>query len=556
MWVALLGLCVTAPAAVADPGRNTRGVRLALEGRCLAARPELEREVAEDPAAAHSAWRLGQCALRARDYAASAEALSAALEVEGGLEGSERAEAQLDLARALFHSGDLVAADAALASSRQALSDEALWQLYSGIVALQRGEPQRAVDALERAVEINANTWRRRDDPEAVEPVASYYLGLALRAAGEKQRALVTLRGVADGWAGTSWAEQADRSIEESETRRAWLTLGAGMEYDDNVVLAGRDTPLPENISDEGDLRGVWLARGGFDLGQWGNTSAGVLGSYRGRAHVDGDLRNFDSHFPTASLWLNQALSGRTHLRLRYDLGYAWVDEDPFLWTNAGELSLLHAWSPRQTSALQGSLFADDYLFRVDDVPDGPGNTTDPCPDASFPICGPPGVDEGRERDRDGWGFRAGLAHAVVLPLRSSVLPDPTLRAGYAYQNFDAEGREYSHQAHRLFAGIGWQLPFGIGLDVDGDYTNRRYRHPSTFPELEALTVDRQFALRRGVRSEDVYSVGARIGVPIHGPLSAAAHYRYRDNRSTADVFDYEQHVVGLIFSVTFGRKR
>ena len=38
--------------------------------------------------------------------------------------------------------------------------------------------------------------------------------------------------------------------------------LSAGMEYDSNVILTGRDQPLPEDISSSDDVRGTWLASG------------------------------------------------------------------------------------------------------------------------------------------------------------------------------------------------------------------------------------------------------------------------------------------------------
>ncbi len=548
----MLGLLLLSNALAAEEDRRpTRGEQLALDGRCAAALPELERELAATPGDARLALRLGQCALRTKDYARAVASLEAALEAD-----PELAEARFDLARARYHAGDYDGADAALHATSER-SGQAIWQLYRGMTDLQRGDAAAAVAALERAVEIDASGWNTAENPEPVEPVASYYLGLALEAAGEQQRAHATLRGVADGWAGTEWADQAGNALEEAWTRRAWLTLGAGMEYDDNVVLSGRDTPLPSDISDEQDFRGVWLARGGFDLGRWGDTSAGALGSYLGRAHVDDDLSGFDTHFPTASLWLNQALTDRTHLRGFYDVGFAWVDGDAFLLSNGGKLSLIHAWSERQTSALRGTVFADDYRIGSADVPDAqPGGS---CPPTSN-VCGPQGLNERRARNRDGWGGSVGVAHAISFDLDLEGVRDPALRGGYTYTDFEAEGREDSRQVHRLNLGLSFFLPWNVGLDLDGSFESRIHDHPSTFPDQDALVAGAQsnqpYFLSNTRRREQVYTASARLAVPLTQRISASVHYRYRDSRSTVELFNYDQHVVGLLFNVTFARER
>ena len=552
----MIGFLIASSAVHAEERRPTRGERLALEGRCEVAVPELEKELelAPAPESAHLAWRLGQCALRAKDYARAAAALERAVEIDPTL-----AEAQLDLARARYHAGDLAGADAALRAS-ESLSGEALWQLYRGMVDLGRGDAQAAVVALQRAVDINAAAFRTRDDPQAVEPAASYYLGVALRAAGQEDRARERLDEVADAWAGTDWANQANRALGRSGTRRAWLNLGAGMGYNDNVVLSGRDTPLPEEISHEGDYFGALVARGGIDVGHWGANSAGLLASYRGRIHVDRDaLRQFDSHFPTASLWLDHALRADTHARFRYDFGYAWVDTDPFLISNGGRLSLIHAWSARSSTELFGRSFVDDYRFSSEDVPDGPGVAGGACPTPLPPpytVCGPRFVNERNARDIDGYGGGGGLSHALTLPLGLPI-PDPSVTGGYAYTYLESDGREYSHQAHRGFLGLGFVLPRSIGLDLEASYTYRAYRHATTFPDRDDLfraSPGRQYFLSDSPRRDQRVGVDARLSIPLAEPFSISLLYSYLDNLSSADVFDYDQHVVGFLLHVNFAR--
>ena len=555
----MVGMLAVSTALHAEERRPTRGERLALEGRCEVAVPELEKELEQVPApeSAHVAWRLGQCALRARDYPRAATALEQALAIDPGL-----TEANLDLARARYHAGDLDGADAALRAG-ESLSGEALWQLYRGMVDLARGDAKAAVVALQRAVDINAATFQTRADPQAVEPVASYYLGLALRAAGEEDRARERLDAVADTWAGTDWASQANRALGREQGRNAWLNLGAGLAWDSNVVQAGRDAPVATEISEKSDLLGVLLANAGLELGRWGANSAGLLASYRGRIHSDRDeLRQFDSHIPTASLWLNRALRDDTHVRFRYDFGYAWVDTDPFRISNGGRLSLIHAWSPSSTTELFARSFVDDYRTSFDDIPDGPGTPGAPCvaPTAPYTYCGPPSVNEHHARDLDGYGNGGGIAHALTVPLGLPPIPDPSLTTGYSYTYFESDGREDTHQEHRVFLGLGFALPYSVGLDLEGSYSYRAFRHPTIFPDREDLlaassaTTPRQYFLSDQPHRDQRTTFDARLSIPIVEPCSVSLLYSYRINQSTADAFDYDEHAVGLLFNVHLAR--
>jgi hypothetical protein len=557
----MVGLLVASPALHADERRPTRGERLALEGRCEVAVHELEQELEQVPApeSAHVAWRLGQCQLRAKSYAAAVASLERAIAIDPAL-----AEANLDLARARYHAGDLDGADAALRAG-DSLSGDAVWQLYRGMVDLGRGDAAAAAQALQRAVDINRETFQTRADPQAVEPAASYYLAVALRAAGQEDTARKRLDEVADRWAGTDWATQANRALGRTGGRRVWLNLGAGMGYNDNVLLTGHDTPLPNEISRTGDYFGDFAARGGFDFGRWGDTTAGLLGGYRGRIHVDReDLGDFDSHFPTAALWVDHGLRPDTHVRLRYDAGYAWVDSDPYLISNGGRLSLLHAWSARSTTELYARSFVDDYRLSSSDqldVPDALANGTCPQPlPAPFSACGPRFVNEHKARELDGYGSGAGIAHALTLPLDGALaIPDPSLTGGYGFTYFES-GREYTHEAHRVFLGLGFALPWSTGLDVEGNYTYRQFRHPTTFPDRNELVRASSaappvpYTLSGAARHEHRLGFNARLSVPLAEPFSVSLLYSYLDNLSSADVFDYDQHVVGFLLNVNFAR--
>jgi len=537
--VLTLALCA-APALAHAEGERERGMRLAGEGRCEAALGDLASARASSPRDAGLAGLEGECLLRLRRYGDAVRALEAAVALDPA-----RADLQLALARARFHHGDPSGAEQALAQA-SSLEDDAEYQLYLGMLALERGETAGAVQALERA---------RSLDAARVEPVASYYLGLALAQSREPERAGIALRRVTDAWAGTDWSTEAARRLERLDAgpeRVVWIAAGSGIEYDDNVVLRGRGAPLPSDISDEGDFRGVWTANTGVELWKNERTTLGLMGSYRGTTHVD--LDEFDAHFPSATLWLDGAITESLSGRFRYDFGYAWLDSDPFVVTNGWLGSLEQSWKQYGRSEVFAQAFLDGYFFESDDVPDGVGAPGSVCPDPTQP-CGPPGLNEERERERDGFGVSGGLAHTLPLPTGSLPLRDASLSAGYRYTGFDAEGREYSFDSHELHGGVGVTLPARIDFDVVAGYAWRPYRNPTTFPDPDDLVDGVQYGLRNTNRRDRTARVEVSLGRGFGEHVFVSSHWRYLDNQSTADVFDYDQHVVGVMITLGLSSK-
>src|SRR5690606_7924579 len=278
--------------------------------------------------------------------------------------------------------------------------------LYRGLLLLEAQRSADAAAAFERA---------RARDPGTVEPVASYYAGIAWSRARDRERADAALARVVAEWPDTPWAAEAQRLRGELAlgALRRWARLRGGFEYDDNAVLQGAgDAPLPEDISSASDVRAVWSAEVGAEWFRTPRWSAGTLFGFSGAAYAD--ITSFDTYYPVLATWLDRRLGERTTLRATLDGGYAWVDEAAFYATGRAGLALLRAWETRGTSELYARFRLDEYFVRSDDVPDGPDAPDGLCAPAAtpIPICGPPGVDERAERDRDGHSWAVGARHS------------------------------------------------------------------------------------------------------------------------------------------------
>jgi tetratricopeptide (TPR) repeat protein len=538
--VALLLLADARPAAgtaEGDPGGDplrAQAFSLAGEGRCAAALDA----IAELRAAGRGDGELlalaGTCAAQLRRYDEAAELLRESLRVEPG-----RADAHLRLAIALYHLGDLAGARSELAAAENAGigGDHAELLLYRGLLLLEEERGAEAGEALEQA---------RARDPRTVEPVASYYAGIAWSRARDRGRADAALARVIAEWPGTSWAAEAERARGQlsAESLRRWARVRAGFEYDDNAVLQGAGAPLPEEISSAHDVLGVWSAEAGAELFRTARWSGGLLAGYSGAAYAD--ITSFDSHYPVAALWLDRRLDEATTLRGTLDGGHAWVDRGAFLATGRASLSLLRSWERAGASELYARWRRDEYFVHSDDVPDGVGTPGSVC--SGFSFCGPPGLDERRERERDGHSWAVGLRHSIGVPQLHS-----TLRAAWEFERFDARGSEYSFAAHSLSAGVVVALPWSFALDASGVVTWRPYDHPSTFPDPPAPEFGVEYGLDEDDRDERYSAVALSLARPIGRGLVASAGYRWERNRSNAAVFDYRREVVGAYLTWAWG---
>jgi len=539
----LLAACLAPPVSAAE--RPSLGERLAREGRCPTALAVLEREMRQRPADAGPALLLGACHLRLGDYGAAADAFEEARERD-----PDDPRTGLRLAVARYHLGEPAAADELLRAVLPELEESGEAWLYAGLVALERGRADEAVAALRRA---------RERGGESVEPVASLQLGLALAAAGETGAARETLLAVARAHPGGAWEERARRALERVERGRrgrAWLGLRAGVEWDDNVLLRGEGTSLPEEISDEEDWRGVWSADAGVTLLETQHWSGGLTAAYQGSAHRDLDA--FDLQYPAAGFWMDRALGRHSAVRLLADYGYAWVDGDPFLASARLELAFHHQWDEAGASRAFVRQVFDAYFDSSFDAPDAaPGSVAgDPCPPGVLTACGPAGLDEEAERDRDGHGLVVGLEHSPALPVPEALsawLLAPSLTLGYRFHRFDAEGREYGYHAHEVRASARTGLPAGLEAAVFASYAYRPYDDPTTFPDEDDVEPGRRYPLPGGRRREQEVRVEVVLRRPLGEHLSVAGEWRYTRNHSTADTFDYERNVVGVFLELELG---
>lgn len=469
------------------------------------------------PEPARSAPRLlrlrGNCLIELGRYGEALAVLRVAREADPQLP-----DVELLVAIALYHEGDLAGAAQALDRARGVSLRTAELELYTGLVLLQQGQPRAAALALERA---------RNADAASVEPVASYYAALAWQADRERDRARAALARVQAIDPDGPWARQALQAlVGDTNLAPYWARLTVGVEYDSNVRLAPKG-----DFPDQGDWGATWAVEGGARLFERGDWAAGVVASYLGTAQFD--LTEFDTHYPVAGVWLERLIGERDLLRLRYDAGFAWVDEEPFLFGQYTRASWIHEWQGAGVTEWFVAGVFNDYRFDI-------VLETNPPP--------PIGV-TARDRDRTGDGVHAGFEHAMPLGASSAVG-----RFGFTYQRYWARGQEWDYDSYGVNLGVSMLLPAGIEFDAEASYAYQPHRHPTTFnsPNVPAANpppapLPRATADRR----DHIYALDILLEKDLSERWTASAAYRLVDSDSNSGFFDYTRHTIGVYLSVT-----
>ena len=430
-----------------------------------------------------------------------------------------------------------------MADARKAGSTRPELDLYEGLAlfGLER-DPQQAAQRLESA----ANQTGR-----PLGSVASYYAGRAWQNAGDSDRASVLLERVIADYPNSPWAEAArlalDGSTTATQARRMWGFVRGGIEWDSNAAFVGRGVELPNEIDSQSDFRGVLSGELAGEIWKHGRWTLGGRVDYFSSYNFD--LTDFDLQYPGGGFWLDYTLSPTSLLRLDLASHYGWLGYDPYVFANALTPQFFHTWGPAGTSRFWVSGLYDDFLDNAPGEFPGPGQTGDPC--IGTGRCGPPTLDEKKERNRDGWGGAVGIDHSIpVAWLNGEVW------AGIFYELYESKGTEYQYNGYGARLGFRTQLPWQVGLAVWGGYTHRPYQHPSTYPDPDNpnLLAGQQYALSNTDRNDKIAEVEVELSRPITQNLIGSIRYGYLSNDSNVAVYNYDRSVVGAYITWTFAR--
>jgi hypothetical protein len=250
-------------------------------------------------------------------------------------------------------------------------------------------------------------------------------------------------------------------------------------------------------------------------------------------------------------LWLDRRIAEATVARFTYDVGYAWIDAEPFAFTQELGSSIYHDFGEAGVSQLFANFYKANYLYSRTNVQNGPGAVGAPCADPTQ-VCGPAGLDEAEERNRDGWGLAAGIEHTLPVP---SI--ETNFYAGASYLRSITRGSEYTFQGVGTWIGTETALPFESFLRLQIGYAYLPFRHPSTYPAPNApgqTVPTSQYPLSGVDRRDERWSYQVELEKYLTPALSASLRWSYLNQNSNVRVFSYDREITGVYVTYRLAR--
>ena len=475
-----------------------RGVVAYSEGRLVEAREQFMKVLAEDPEDATALQYLGLIARQQGEFPEAVSVYDRALEID-----PEDPAIHLDRGIALLEAGRLKLAREAFSRAIALDPSSARAELFAGIAAYRMSAYGEATPHLERAAELDPSL---RDE-------ARYYSGICEALSGNVEAATAALGEVEDEAPLSPLARSAQNLREQldpgTKQRRWFASFTAGMEWDDNPLIAGTNSlGVPVNTAD-GDFRGVLRPRAWYHLLQGdGYVLTGGYDGYLG-LQIQETQVDLQIHNP----WISAGYDvGPVRLGLRGDYSYTMNDlTEPF----RHQVRVTPNLSRRATD---WALTQGFYQFSWKD----------------FLV----GATSGTALDRDGTRHVWGVNQLFFLPQ-----PYTFVRLG-AYGDFNhSDGSEWSYSGMEANLGAGYDFDWDIALSWLYRFQYRSYDEDSLFASPLPFTQRRQ-------DFRHILSAELAKGITEHWVVSVSGAFTW--DSSNVKFYDYSRHIVGTYVTYRF----
>jgi hypothetical protein len=296
-------------------------------------------------------------------------------------------------------------------------------------------------------------------------------------------------------------AEYIGRIDKSGKPKRFGLNLTLGGQYDSNVILNPTDSPLPSNISNKSDWRGIIYLNSKFNLFMNERAEASIGYNFYQSLHTELTDYNLMQH--QAELKTRLAVSDSLSLGAAYSFEYLYLGGDDY--------DYAHTLSPSLTIS-EGKGFSTiiEYRYR----------------DAHF-MDAPLFLDNS---ERTGSNNLIGVTQNI--PIGSRI----TARIGYSY-DVDSTKRDYwDYTGNKGFAGIRINLPYDFMIDLYSEYYRKGYEGSNPISGLSRRDILRAYSgsISKAITDSFIITIGQT----------------YIDNNSNIDVYTYNRSITSLFLTV------
>ena len=372
---------------------------------------------------------------------------------------------------------------------------------------------------------------------------------------------------------------EAAKDVKTLPVEDVLIEWRASLAFDSNVILLGEKTATPPRIGRQGDFRattgiaiGYTLDLGKIDgsLEKW---SIGLQGRASGNWNADIDSFNEQEYGATAAvqveLWSgDEGGAGPIYAGLQYDYDYFLLGNGGFLSGNRVTPRLtVYTLDRRAATGLYFTYEIRDYLESLFD------RRFDR--DGEYYVVGLSQSFDAVEMTSfyEGLGWEPwGLANDPVNPddydsrdpHADTTGYDRWLRpyAGVEYSWDSTAGEEFDADGLRLVAGLDVPLPYGLMLNVSGDWRWQNYGGRSLvdfhrkgredFIQRYGLGIERSFVLVPGQRSNRRTLTIDRVVMTVRADAQFTTDDSNVGDKLGQQIFEYNRAVYGLSFVFQF----
>lgn len=333
-------------------------------------------------------------------------------------------------------------------------NDDVARALETAAVALNRGRPEAAMKALERAA-----------DEEPDNPWLAYYRAAALLQLDTPYAAMESLdRAAALIHAARHRDEALLRRVEalrrEARRRVLLVSLRLGVAYDSNVAFLGEGAVTSDLVT--GDEDGLFESRFAVAFAPVMERDASLTIGASAVNSWHFDIDEYDLQEYATYVQFSRSLGPRSEVFLGLRAAAYHLGNESYLNAAAGTLGWRYEWQDRDTSwrlidaTVQASAEYQDFRFAVDDA-----------------------------LDQDGWTPSVGIVQRFAISPNPDFDATITGRVGYVFRLYDTDGSEYDRDTHRIL--------FGLDMPVKNPWRPEEYLVLPRKPLWMAFTYDREF---------------------------------------------------------------
>lgn len=369
-------------------------------------------------------------------------------------------------------------------------ADNVAAHYYAGISYYKMDDCAKAVGYFEAA----------GDKSPTLAANSRYYAGICQEKLRNFSRAIQLFELVRDDPGAGELKANAERWITALEQRKKAekpfrLFAKLGRRYDSNVRLEPADEDVFADESDWGTL--AWLS-GRYEFSSGSDFRAGAEYSHY-QIWYD-DLNAYDFTGSLFRVYAGYSLDPLL-FRINYMPTYYWADGDGYLRQHRIEPEI--SW--RISNHLLARLVYDyqDNTYFEDDG-------------------------------------KSGHANEIQAELHMAILDgNGRIYSGIGYEDRTATRRDEYYDQWSLKAGVVLKLPWELDAGLSGEY--------------EARNHDAADEIYGVVREDDRYTLSAQLSRPVFWPwLGILGEYRYVNNVSTINDYEYQRHVFSLSMTATY----